>query len=288
MGGSAAQVCLSREQVDDFRERGFTVVRGVFGAEEVVGMAAAFDRIRAQGLTYPASYRHQNVFFRQSKDAKLGRVLRLVQWPSYFDATLDAVRLDRRMLTILAPLIGANLKQIINQLHWKPPGAAAAEFAYHQDIRFRRPRSAFRDLPTSYVQTGIAVDPHRSLNGCMRMLPGSHLLGELPLDQAGPVLTRSASDEELRRVGLDPADLLDIELEPGDVALWHLLTVHGSGPNRSEMDRRFYINGYVVGANSDRGVWAFREGEPCALGEPVLIHYEDLHRHPEPFFVEAD
>ncbi len=279
---------MGREHLESFRERGFSVVRGVFSAEEVAGMAAAFDRIGAQGLAHPASYRHQNVFFRQSRDAKLGRILRLVQWPSYFDATLDAVRLDRRMLAILAPLIGTSLKQIINQLHWKPPGAASAEFAYHQDIRFRRPRTAFRNLPSSYVQTGIAIDPHRSLNGCMRMLPGSHLMGELPLGKAGAVLTQSARDEELRRVGLDPSDLFDLELEPGDVALWHLLTVHGSGPNRSGMDRRLYINGYVIGANADRGAWAFREGEPCALGEPVLIHYEDLHRRSEPFYVEAD
>jgi hypothetical protein len=113
-------------------------------------------------------------------------------------------------------------------------------------------------------------------------------MGELPLGNAGSVLMQSARDEELRRVGLDPADLVDLELEPGDVALWHLLTVHGSGPNRSGMDRRFYINGYVIGANADRGAWAFRESEPCALGEPVLIHYEDLHRRPEPFYVEVD
>ena len=39
------------------------------------------------------------------------------------------------------------------------PGAAEAEFGYHQDIRFRRPRTAYRDPAGSYVQMGIAVDP---------------------------------------------------------------------------------------------------------------------------------
>jgi hypothetical protein len=263
-------------------------VRGVFDGREVAEMAAAFDRIKAEGLARPGSYRDRNVFFRQARDPALGRILRLVQWPSYFEPTLNAVRLDRRMLDLIAPLIGSSLKQIINQLHWKPPGAAGAEFAYHQDIRFRRPRAAFRDLPLSYVQSGIAIDPHRPINGCMRLLPGSHHIGELPLGNGGSILTQSASDQALRDAGLDPEELCDIELEPGDVALWHLLTVHGSGPNRSAMDRRFYINGYVKAENADRGAWAFRESVPCPLGEPVLIHYEDLYRRPGPFHLEPD
>ncbi len=64
-------------------------------------------------------------------------------------------------------------------------------------------------------------------------------------------------------------------------------TVHGSGPNISDMDRRFYINGYVTAANCDRGEWAFKGGEPCPLaGEQAMVHYEDLHTRPEPHYVE--
>ena len=285
-GRAAAFVRLDYQQ--EYRDRGFTVVRGVFRPDEVAQMAAAFDRIRVEGLHHRASYRHQNVFFRLGTDARLGRILRLVQWPSYFDATLDAVRLDGRMIDILAPLIGSDLKQIINQMHWKTPGAASVEFAFHQDIRFRRPRTAFRDLAASYVQTGIAIDRHTPEAGCMRIVPGSHRLGEIALGGTGPILDQRASEAELGRAGLEPAGLVDLVLEPGDVALWHLLTIHGSGPNRSSADRRFYINGYVVAGNADRGVWAFRGGRPCPLGEPVLIHYEDLHRRPGPFYLDAD
>ena len=75
-------------------------------------------------------------------------------------------------------------------------------------------------------------------------------------------------------------------VDPGDVALWHLQTVHGSGPNRSAGDRRLYINGYVAAENADRGAWTFRNGKPCPLGDPVLIHYEDLHSRPGPHYVD--
>src|SRR5512132_2842430 len=271
--------------VRDFRRDGYAVVRRVFDPAEITDLAAAFDRIRQDGLDHPKSFRHGNVFFRVAEDRRLGRVLRYVQWPSYFEPMLDRFRKDPRMLSIVEPLLGADLKQIINQLHWKPAGAAMAEFGYHQDICFRRPRSAYRDPAASYVQTRIAVDPHRRENGAMLVYPGSHRMGELPLGE-GRVMNRPLDEEDVRHVGLDPASARVLELEPGDVALWHLYTVHGSGPNRSAMDRRFYINGYVKESMCDRGEWTFRGGEPVALGDPVLMDYEDLFVRPEPHYVD--
>jgi ectoine hydroxylase-related dioxygenase (phytanoyl-CoA dioxygenase family) len=259
-----------------YRRHGFAVVKGVFRPAEVAELAAAFDRVREEGLRHPKSYRHGNVLFRIGKDAELGRILRLVQWPSYFEPVLDRYRLDRRLQAILAPIIGTDLKQIINQLHWKPPGAAGAEFGWHQDIRFRRPRAAYRDPANSYVQTGIAIDRHRAENGAMIVIPGSHRLGELALGGGGRVMDTPLSDEELRRVGLDPATARPLEL--------HLL--HGSGPNRTADDRRFYLNGYVTARNCERGVVAFQDGAPHPLGPPVLVHYEELHARPEPHYLE--
>jgi ectoine hydroxylase-related dioxygenase (phytanoyl-CoA dioxygenase family) len=271
--------------VRDYKRDGCAIVRKVFGPADLADLAAAFDRVWQEGLGHARSFRHGNVFFRVTEDRRLGRVLRYMQWPSYFDPVLDRFRKDSRMLSIIEPLIGPDVKQIINQLHWKPSGAAMAEFGYHQDIRFRRPRSAYRDPAASYMQTGIAIDPHRRENGAMLVYPGSHRMGELPLGE-DRVMHRPLQDEDLRRVGLDPAGARVLELEPGDVALWHLYTVHGSGPNRSTIDRRFYINGYIKASMCDRGEWAFRGGEPVALGAPVLVHYEDLFVHPEPHYVD--
>lgn len=292
MAGSSCNSAAAREpaagqpgHVMDFQRDGYAIVRGVFNPADISDLAAAFDRIWRDGLDHPRSFRHGNVFFRVAEDGLLGRVLRYVQWPSYFDPMLDRFRRDPRMLAIVEPLIGADLKQIINQLHWKPAGAAMAEFGYHQDIRFRRPRWAYRDPAASYVQTGIAIDPHRRENGAMLVYPGSHRMGELPL-RGDRVINRSLDDDDVRRVGLDPTDARVLELEPGDVALWHPYTLHGSGPNRSATDRRFYINGYVKASMCDRGEWTFRGGEPVALGAPVLVHYEDLFVRPEPHYVD--
>ncbi len=269
-----------------YQAEGYAVLRRVFDDGDVADMAAAFDRHWAEGMAHGRSFRHGNLFYRLGLDPKLGRIVRLVQWPSYGDPVLEAVRRDPRYLAILAPLIGADIKQIINQLHWKPPGAGAAEFAFHQDVRFRRPASAYRNLLTSYVQTGIAIDPHRAANGAMRIYPGSHRLGAKALAGPAPVLDQAMAEERLVAIGLDPTKLVTLDLDPGDVALWNVYTIHGSGPNLTAADRRFYLNGYVRAADCDRGEWAFRDGAPCLLGEPVLVHYDDLATRPGPHYVE--
>lgn len=274
--------------LDRYRADGYAVVKRVFAPAEVAEMAASFDRAYAEGIRHGRTFRHGNLFYRVAPDAALGTIVRYVQWPSWRDPVLERYRCDERMLDILRPLIGDSLKQIINQLHWKPPGAAFADFAFHQDVRFRRPRSAYRDLAMSYVQTGIAIDRHHAGNGAMTVLPGSHRMGELDFDTGNRVMNAAMADADLIRLGLDPTRVVSLDMEPGDVALWSVMTVHGSGPNRSDSDRRLYINGYVAAASCDRGEWAFRNGRPCALPtEPSLVHYEDLHRRPEPHYTDG-
>lgn len=275
-----------RDAIEHYQTHGYGVVRKFFSPSEIARMAEAFDRHWSIGMRHGASWRHGNLFYRVGQDAALGTIVKMVQWPAYEDGVLEAVRRDPRWMQLLAPLIGRDIKQIINQLHWKPPGAAAAEFAFHQDVKSRRPRAAYRNLPACYVQTGIAIDPHRAANGAMRILPGSHRLGELKLGTMGHAQGRQLADEELIAAGLDPSKVIDLELDPGDVALWNVFTVHGSGRNTTQIDRRFYLNGYVRAADCDRGEMAFRDAEPVQLGAPVLVHYEELHARPEPHFVE--
>ena len=273
--------------VEQYREHGFVVVRGVFGPTDVSALAAAFDAVKASGARHQATFRHGNVLYVVRRDARLGSILRFVQWPSYFDPVLARYRTDRRLLRLLEPLVGCDLKQTTNTVVWKTPGAISGVFAYHQDSRFRRPASAFRALQTSIVQTAIAVDPHRPDSGCMRMCAGSHRHGPLPLDLHRSVYDAPCDEADLQRAGLDLSALVDIVLDPGDVVLWHPHLVHGSHPNTSSADRRAYLNAYVVADNADRGEWAFRAGEPCDLGEPVLIHYEALFERPEPHYVDG-
>src|SRR6185437_5939518 len=161
---------------------GYAIVRGFIGADELHEISAALDQLHAEGVAHGRCFRHGNLFYnlaRESDDSE--PLVLMVQWPSYHQEVLNAVRLDTRFVELLEPLIGRDLKQIINQVHWKARGSLG-DFAWHQDSRFRRPAEAYRNLATAYVQTGLAIDPHTPESGCMRIIPRSHLRGELDID----------------------------------------------------------------------------------------------------------
>lgn len=267
-----------------WRREGYAIVRKFFTPAEIAAIGAEIDRVHEEGVAHGRSFRHGNLFYKIAQGAS-GPLVQMVQWPAYHRPALDAVRLDPRFAALLAPLIGCDVKQIINQLHWKAPGAEG-DFAWHQDSRFREPAVCYRNLATSYVQTGLAIDPHGPESGGMSFVPRSHLHGDLDLDTATEVLGSKMRDEALERVGLSAADAIQLDLEPGDLALWNPYLVHGSGPNRAGHMRRFYINGYVRAEDCDRGEWAFRDCRPVPLGpEPALVHYEQLHERGEPHYV---
>lgn len=272
--------------VTDYERDGYAIVRGLFGPAEITALAAACDQVHAEGIAHGRSFRHGNLFYNVAPaTADNSPTVRMVQWPSYHQPVLNRARLNPGIATALAPLIGGDLKQIINQLHWKAPGPGA-DFAWHQDSRFRKPDAAYRNLGASYIQTGLAIDEHTQHSGAMRFVRGSHRRGDLDLDVGHDVLGRAMADEALTRAGLSVADIVDVELAPGDLALWSPYLVHGSGTNRSDHQRRFYINGYVRAEDCDRGEWAFRSGEPVEFGpEPAVVHYEELRERPGPYYL---
>ncbi len=249
-----------RADVAHYWREGYAIVRGFFRAAELDEVAAALDGLYAEGAAHGRCFRHGNLFYNVArKDGESEPLVRMVQWPSYHQPVLDAVRLDGRFARLLEPLLGSDIKQIINQVHWKAPGSLG-DFAWHQDGRFRQPASAYRNLASSYVQTGLAIDPHTPSSGCMRIIPRSHLRGDLGMDRSKKALGTAMSEDALEQVGYHDDDAVDLVLEPGDLALWSPYLVHGSGRNVSDHRRRLYINGYVRASDCDRGEWAFRNG----------------------------
>ena len=272
-----------------YERDGYAIVRNVFSPAEVAEMKARFDAWRSSMLAqHHATFVRGNHRVWMSEGGVGGegttkRVLRGVQWPSYEDATLDKYRTDARLFAISSALIGRDIKQIINQMHWKMPGSLTT-WRHHQDVRARKPDTAFRELWSSYINTGIALERFDEETGAMSVLPGSHasktdfgleaIAAEMGLDSHAPA--RDEEAEFLRRAGHDHAQLRTLVLAPGDVGVWHPFAIHGGGVNTSaDCFRSFYINGFVTAQNCDRGHVAWLDGVPQPLGEPVHIQLDN-------------
>lgn len=270
---------------------GYAIIRGFMPSEEIAEVAAETDRIYAEALKHHATYRDRNLLFEILNDPKAKRrVVLQAHWTAWISPFMERLRRSERFHAVLEPFLGQDIKQITHQLHWKPPGAKYTSYRFHQDARFREGKVKDFDLLRSSVTTGLAIDRQTVANGALRVIPASHRLGYLGLSDDGPIMVGQTQDEELRRAGLDPQSIVTCVMEPGDLLLWTLFTVHGSAPNVSDQDRRFMINSYVRAADSEeRGEWAFRVGRSTPLGTaPEICKYEALRERPGPFYIEND
>ncbi|MFP6729840.1 MAG: phytanoyl-CoA dioxygenase family protein [Alphaproteobacteria bacterium] len=290
---------MDSSHVEDLQEKGYAIIRGFMPPEEMGRIAEAVDQMYQEGMTHHASYHHQNLCFELLNDPVLKRKI-VVQayWFSWINKTLEEQRRHPKYLEVLGPLLGKNIKQIANQIHWKPPGAKYSDYRFHQDLRFREKPEDFSNITTHNFTTALAIDPQTAENGALQFFPGSHKKGYLGLSDGGTIMNggdeRSKGPtkaEELVGAKLDPKDAVLAEMEPGDLAIWGLLTVHGSKGNQSRtMDRRVILNSYVRAEDSPiRGEWVFKDGVSTPLGpEPQLCKYENLYTRPGPYYVKGD
>jgi hypothetical protein len=243
--------------VEELKAEGYAIIRGFLSPAAIEEIGGEADRMYREGLKHHATYRDKNLLFEVLDDPKARRrVVLQAHWTAWISPLLERMRRSDRFFSVLQPFLGDDIKQISHQIHWKPPGAKYTFYRFHQDARF---------------------------------IPRSHRLGLLGLSDDGPIMVGKLQDEELRRAGLDPATIVTCEMEPGDLLLWTLYTVHGSAPNVSDTDRRFMINSYVRASDSERGEWAFRGGVSTPLGaEPQICKYEQLRERPGPYYIEAD
>jgi ectoine hydroxylase-related dioxygenase (phytanoyl-CoA dioxygenase family) len=272
---------------DQLHSEGYAVVRGFFDPDEMRQIGLETDRMYQEGLKHHTTYRDKNLLFEVLDDPQARRrVVIQAHWTPWISPYLERMRRPPKYLDVLGPLLGPDIKQLVHQLHWKPPGAKYTYYRFHQDAKFRN-KSAVRNLLYGSLNTGLAIDRQTVENGALRIVPKSHLRGYLGLSEDQTIMTGQTPDEDLIRVGLDPASIITCTMEPGDLLLWTLYTVHGSSPNISAGDRRFMISSYARASDSDRGEWAFRNGVSTPLGpEPEICKYEQLKEKPGPFYIE--
>lgn len=280
----------AKRAAEQYREEGYAVIRQFVDGDALLALRAETDRMYQEGLKHHATWRHGNLAFEILPERDFGqRYVIQAYWMAWMSDYFERFRRSADYLTLLEPILGRDIKQIAQQIHWKPPGAGLTGYRFHQDLRFRAKPEAFREIEASSVTAGLAVDPATRENGCLQVLPGSHKRGYLGLSDegSGQIMLGETGEDELRAVGLNPDDIVWLEQEPGDIALWGLMTVHGSLPNTSQQDRAFALSSYVRASTTDRGEWAFRDGVSVPLGAtPQLCKFEALHARPDPHYID--
>jgi ectoine hydroxylase-related dioxygenase (phytanoyl-CoA dioxygenase family) len=281
---------VDTKHVIELREHGYAVIRGFLDKDEVAELRRESEKVYSEGLKHHTTYRDKNLYFEVINDpGNNRRTVPQAHWFSWINPVFEKARRSQNLLEVLAPLLGPDIKQIANQLHWKAPGGKYTYYRMHQDVRFRTRPELFANLDRYSLNTGLALNRQDASNGALKVVPGHHKRGYLGLSEDGGIMVGNVEQgSELKKVGIDPSEVVQLEMEAGDLVLWTLYTIHGSGPNESTEPRILQIDSYVRAEDSpDRGEWAFRDGRSVPLGdEPEICKYEKLRENPGPFYIE--
>jgi len=197
------------------------VVRGVVPPGEIADMLRLFETLIPE-IAYP-----------RRRDGVLWEITGAARQV----APLAAVARDARFAALAGEALGCATVQLLQDSLLYKPAREGGPVEWHQDHTY----VGFL-TPARVVSLRIALLPEDERSGCLRVVDGSHRWGSVGAVRAltetrvDSLLPSLRPDQEAALAGARP-----LELEPGDVTIHHCLTLHGSGPNRSERPRKTVI-----------------------------------------------
>jgi phytanoyl-CoA hydroxylase len=136
---------------------------------------------------------------------------------------------NARLLDIAEQFLGGEMRLYPNySIRPKYPDFAATEVLWHQDGGYTEGQVEMLRM----VNVWAPFVPATVQNGCMQFIPGTQKLGVVPHERRQYYL-------EIARDVLAPieGEAINIELDPGDVVLFHNLLFHRGLPNHSQQIR---------------------------------------------------
>jgi ectoine hydroxylase-related dioxygenase (phytanoyl-CoA dioxygenase family) len=159
------------------------------------------------------------------------------------DNLYSAVVRSRRVAENMARLLGDEVYHYHHKMMLKEPLIGGA-WEWHQDYGY------WYDYGCLYPHMGscfIAVDRATRANGCLQVLPGSHLIGRMNHMKVGG---QTGADPERVQAALDRLPLAYVTMEPGDAIFFHGNLLHRSDQNTSPDPRWSLICCYNTKHNS--------------------------------------
>jgi hypothetical protein len=238
--------------VDFFRQQGYLLPgRQLFEPDRLDALETIFDEHLAE------------------KGSKLSDEL---DTPHFRDPRLLEFLLSDEVLDTVEPLVGPDIALWTSHFISKDPYTGRAT-PWHEDSAFWNGRLSAYDR---IVTVWLALGPSNRENGCMRVIPGTHLNGGFSDNYVPTDMSVKTFHAEIAEV--EESKAVDFELERGQFSLHDGRIVHGAKPNTSSIRRTGYTMRYFpasvkvlpVEQNAGWKIWLAR-GEDSAGN-----HYENI------------
>jgi len=212
---------LSPSQVKQYCEDGFIIIPKFFDPEEIEPV----QKLLAEDPDLKGSWTQRNT-------NKAGDNFRVSVWTELGNTLLGVIPRMARLFDGAEALLEEPCYHWHSKIVKVQPGNSG--LAWHQDYDYW-----YQDgcLFPKLITATIAISPANKENGCLRIVKKSHLLGRINhviLKEKGN--QNMPESPRLEKI-LEKLDVVYCEMEPGDVAFFHVNTLHSSGSNHSDDSR---------------------------------------------------
>ncbi|WP_367988819.1 phytanoyl-CoA dioxygenase family protein [Vibrio sp. NTOU-M3] len=160
--------------------------------------------------------------------------------PHYDDPRLFKFLTAEPVLALVESIIGPNIGLWSSHFICKEP-YIGRKTPWHEDSKYWEGRI---DRMDKLATIWLAIDPSKKENGCMRVIPGTHLIEDdfeyVAVDKASHTFAT-----ELHSRYYNEDDAIYFELEPNHCSIHDGRIFHGALPNHSELRRCGYTMRYV-------------------------------------------
>jgi ectoine hydroxylase-related dioxygenase (phytanoyl-CoA dioxygenase family) len=237
---------LSPTQVDAYKREGFIGTIDVIDEPQITSYRRAFDDLEARV---------------DKETAQIGLIDHHFEEKFIWELATHPTILDS-----IEKLIGPNVFLLATHFFNKYGEGDQAEVfvAWHQDVTF------WGLEPPMAITAWYAVDDSDEENGCMQVIPGTHVSGVVEHGKAQQAGNLLSINQEVHVSPEQAASAVDLPLHAGQVSIHDGTLIHGSLPNRSDRRRCGLTLRYVP--------TSVRQAEENSLDgrwKPVLVRGKD-------------
>lgn len=224
---------LTADQVQQYERDGYIVLRQACSDDLIDAYNAHIHTIRSADIEEMAPWAVPN---RGKPFEEIMRFsLRLFNPHLHDGFSLQMMKLPV-VRGALAQVLGDEAVGVQSMYFYKEPGSPGQ--AAHQDYYY------IRNEPNTLTAAWIAMERVDVGNGCLWAIPGSHKLGLLAHGKVKNVDEHEPWTDETE--GVDLSKQVPLEMEKGDIVIFHNFLIHSSNRNRSaDRWRRSYVCHYI-------------------------------------------
>lgn len=216
---------ISNEQIQEFKDTGFLIIRNLYSAERMHEISAWTENV----TNYPEVSGQYTMYFEESKLEPGKRILSRMEDIAPFHQGFNDFFVSGEIQQICSQLFDDEAVLFKDKINYKMPGGDG--FKAHQDVQAGWDRYA-----KLHITALVSIDATTLANGCLEMASGHN---------------KSLIGESWKPLEEDALDYTSVITNPGDAIFFDSFTPHRSAPNMTNEKRRVLYVTYNAAAEGD-------------------------------------